>query len=392
MTVHDPALQTARAAARRPGRSRGRRRADHRSRRDRGQLAEAARSTTVPAECAAVVKADAYGCGLEPVTGKLAKAGCRTFFVADLAEGAPRCARSRPKRTIYVLNGLLPGTAQAFAEVNLRPVINSLDRARRMGRLRRHRADWRGGAALHVDTGMNRLGVTVDEAAAHRAAHPVREPRHHAADEPSRLRRNARPSAQRPADPAVSRDPHRCSAASRPRSPIRPAFSSAAPAHCDLVRPGVALYGVNPTPGKPNPDAAGGRAARPASSRCATSSAARPSATARPGPPSAPTPHRDRRRRLRRRLSCAPAGAADAQAGGEAIVAGKRCPIVGRVSMDLIAVDVTDCPTARVRRGDLATLIGDGIERRRLAAACRHHRLRGADQPRPPLSPGLQGD
>src|SRR5262245_12466882 len=81
-------------------------------------------STTVPVECAAVVKADAYGCGLEPVTRKLAQAGCRTFFVADVAEG--RCVRAlAPESTIYVLNGLMPGSAQAFANQNLRPVINS---------------------------------------------------------------------------------------------------------------------------------------------------------------------------------------------------------------------------------------------------------------------------
>ena len=65
-------------------------------------------STTVPVECAAVVKADGYGCGLEQVAAKLAKAGCRTFFVADSAEGR-RAARGRARSTIYVLNGLHAG-------------------------------------------------------------------------------------------------------------------------------------------------------------------------------------------------------------------------------------------------------------------------------------------
>src|ERR1700730_3450626 len=67
-------------------------------------------STTVPVECAAVVKADGYGCGLEQVTAKLAKAGCRTFFVADVAEGRRARAITR-ESTIYVLNGIMPGTA-----------------------------------------------------------------------------------------------------------------------------------------------------------------------------------------------------------------------------------------------------------------------------------------
>jgi len=75
-----------------------------------------------PAQCAAVVKADGYGCGAEQVAGALAKAGCTTFFVANLPE-ARRARAAAPDATIYVLNGVLPGTAAAFAHANLRPVI-----------------------------------------------------------------------------------------------------------------------------------------------------------------------------------------------------------------------------------------------------------------------------
>src|SRR6201986_3175056 len=77
-----------------------------------------------PGKCSAVIKADACGCGIEPVAAKLLKAGCRTFFVADLAEARRTRAVARDA-TIYVLNGILPGTASAFAKDNLRPVINS---------------------------------------------------------------------------------------------------------------------------------------------------------------------------------------------------------------------------------------------------------------------------
>src|SRR5262249_53630525 len=69
---------------------------------------------TGPVECAAVVKANAYGCGLEPVTRTLSRAGCRTFFVADVAEGR-RVRALAPDAAIYVLNGLMPGSAPAFA-------------------------------------------------------------------------------------------------------------------------------------------------------------------------------------------------------------------------------------------------------------------------------------
>src|SRR4249919_512347 len=76
---------------------------------------------TVPVECGAVVKADAYGCGLDQVAAKLHKAGCRTFFVADVGEGR-RVRAIAPEAVIYVLNGVLPSTGRALADANLRPV------------------------------------------------------------------------------------------------------------------------------------------------------------------------------------------------------------------------------------------------------------------------------
>jgi alanine racemase len=117
-----------------------------------------------PVECGAVVKADAYGCGLEPVTKVLATAGCRTFFVADLSEAAQVRALV-PESVIYVLNGLLPGTSNAYADIYARPVIGSLVELAEWDTFCAAR-DWTGGAALHVDTGMNRLGINPQEAAA----------------------------------------------------------------------------------------------------------------------------------------------------------------------------------------------------------------------------------
>src|SRR5207253_10353241 len=75
---------------------------------------------TIPVECAAVVKGDGYGCGLEPVTTRLYKAGCRTFFVADIAEGQ-RVRAIAADATIYVLDGVMPSTGPALADSNLRP-------------------------------------------------------------------------------------------------------------------------------------------------------------------------------------------------------------------------------------------------------------------------------
>src|SRR6201988_3138500 len=78
--------------------------------------------TAVPAECSAVIKANAYGCGIEPVARALAKAGCKTFFVATLDEAAIARA-TMPSAAIYVLNGFMQNTGDAYARIDARPVI-----------------------------------------------------------------------------------------------------------------------------------------------------------------------------------------------------------------------------------------------------------------------------
>ena len=108
------------------------------------------------AEVRPVVKADGYGLGAGPVARRLYAEGARAFFVARLGEGeALRAALPQADATIHVLDGALPGTATRLDDARLSPVLSSLDQARA----------WQGPpAALHVDTGMNRLGVSVDDA------------------------------------------------------------------------------------------------------------------------------------------------------------------------------------------------------------------------------------
>jgi alanine racemase len=286
-------------------------------------------SMTVPVECAAVVKADAYGCGIEPVVRKLSRAGCRTFFVADAGEGR-RVREIAPEATIYVLNGLMPGSAQSFADDRLRPIINSTTELAEWDAFVSMR-NWRGGAALHVDTGMNRLGISVDEAVhgftllmSHLAC--AETPDHPMNDRQVRIFREIRIMYRGvPSSLANSAG-----------------IFLGGTLYCDLVRPGIALYGANPIPGKPNPM----RPAVELRGRIiqvrnvnkgetvgygAAFTAARPT-----------------------RIAVVALGYGDgflrsAAAGkgkpaGEVVVAGKRCPVVGRVSMDLIAVVVTDLP------------------------------------------------
>jgi alanine racemase len=320
--------------------------------------------TTVPVECAAVVKGDAYGCGLEPVTRKLAKAGCRTFFVADLAEGR-RVREIAPEAVIYVLNGVIPGSALGFAESNLRPVISSTTELAEWDAFVATKG-WRGGAALHVDTGMNRLGVTIDEAVAI-------APRIQAANHGFTLLISHLACADTPDHPMNDRQVRLFREI---RIMYRGVPSSLANSsgiflggtlYCDMVRPGVALYGANPTPTKKNPmRPVVGLRARIIQVRTinkgdsvgygATFTASRPSRIAVMAVGYADGILRS-------------AAAAKGKPTAEVVIAGKRCPVVGRVSMDLLTADVSDLPEGTVRRGDLATLIGDGLGVDDLASA-----------------------
>src|SRR5258708_10287506 len=113
----------------------------------------------VPAECAAVIKADAYGCGLDPVARALAAAGCKTFFVATLDEA--RAARAAvPSATIYALDGFFQDCGDAFAKIDCKPVIGDLNERAEWDVFCR-RSGWTGSAAIHIDTGMNRLGLNL---------------------------------------------------------------------------------------------------------------------------------------------------------------------------------------------------------------------------------------
>jgi alanine racemase len=322
-------------------------------------------SRTVPIECAAVVKADAYGCGLDAVTARLAKAGCRTFFVADLAEGRRVRAIAR-EAIIYVLNGLLPHTAQAFADASLRPVINGPAELAEWDAFVAA-TNWRGGAALHVDTGMNRLGLSPDEAVA--VASRVQLENHGFTLLMSHLACAETPS--------NSMNDRQIRLFRELRILFRGVSSSLANSsgiflgggtvHCDLVRPGMALFGGNPTPGQSNPM----RPVVELKGRIVqVREVKRGDTVGYGGTFTAQRPSR---------IAIVAVGYADGflrsaagdrnKPAAQVIVAGKRCPLAGRVSMDLISVDVTDVPDGRARRGDFATLIGAEIAVDELAAA-----------------------
>lgn len=300
---------------------------------------------TAPAECAAVVKADAYGLGLAPVARALARAGCRSFFVARPEEGAELRALL-PEARIFVLDGLALRPAAFFLEARLEPVLGSprdlhawLAECRRTGT--------RAAAAVLVDTGLTRLGCDPAELVAleseARAAVALLVSHLACADEPAHplnARQLARLKAVCPLFPRA-----KVSLAASSGIFLGPAF------HFALVRPGAALYGVNPTPGRPNPMRPVVRLRAPVlhvhQLREAGSVGYGATFPTRPG----------------MRIAVLPVGYADGypRAAGDratARIANHVVPVVGRVSMDLLTVDVSDVPPELVQPGTAVELLG----------------------------------
>lgn len=295
----------------------------------------------------AVLKADAYGLGAARVGARLARAGCAHFFVAHLAEAIAL----RPHvgaAIIAVLDGVLANEPAEFVAHGIVPVLSDLAQVERW-REAAARAGQSLPAMLHLDTGMSRLGLSPADAAA-------------LAQDATRLRGIALTqvmthlvSAELPDDPinAVQLNRFNALRAALPAAPsslanssgifLGPEFAS------DLARPGAALHGINPTPGRPNPMAPVVRldarvlqlreiAAGEGVGYNATWRAARPS-----------------------RIATVAAGYADGYLRGlsnRGVAHWQRqpLPMAGRVSMDLLTFDATDHPALAV--GDLVQLIG----------------------------------
>src|SRR5437879_3076007 len=313
--------------------------------------------TGVPAECAGVIKANAYGCGAAEVARALSNAGCKTFFVATLDEAKAVRAAVPASAALYVLSGFFQNSGEAYAKIDCRPVIGDLNELAEWDVFCR-RSGWSGGAAIHIDTGMNRLGLTVTEAQGI-------IPRLNAGDHGITLVMSPLASAELLNTPANARQltAFREIASVFSGVPASLANSSGvflgAQFQFDLVRPGCALYGINPTPEADNPmQPVVELKARIVQIR----NVERGDTVGYGGTWTARRPTR---------IAIVSAGYADGYfraasandgtRGAEVVVAGKRCPIAGRISMDLMAVDVTDLDKNAVRRGHMVTLIGEGI-------------------------------
>ncbi len=310
-------------------------------------------------EAAAVVKANAYGIGIEPAVTALSRAGCRSFFVAHVSEGIRARSVDR-EAAIYVLNGLLPGQCDVYAQHELSPVLGSHQELLEWAAFRQGGANARP-AALHVDTAMNRLGLWPGE-----GLNLAREKAGAITAAGIGLVMSHFASSEDEADPANDRQIAAFAeiAAAFPGLPASLKNSSGhflkdCPSY-QLTRPGYGLYGGNPTPGKPNP-------MRPVIRLEARILQLR---DVDAGTQVGYNGRWTAKRRSRLATICLgyadgyPRNASwtDTSTGGSAVVGGVICPFVGTVSMDLTIVDVTDVPAAEVQRGASVTLIGGPLD------------------------------
>jgi alanine racemase len=330
------------------------------------------RRMTGPTAVAAVVKADAYGLGAARVVPALAEAGCDSFFVARLEEGIA-LRKLSPGARIFVLDGAHPDAVPALIRYALTPVLNSLAQI----------AAWSAAAGvgagaldavLHVDTGMNRLGLPRDELAILSAQqgkrlaglNPVLVMSHLACGDEPQNKMNAE---------QLSR--FRQALAMLPPAPASLAASHGAMLgvdyHFDLVRPGVGLYGANPQTQEGGAHEGTASAAAPNLMQTAAVLTARVLQVRRIDSGEsvgyAATFHAKRPSMI----ATIALGYADGiprtlSNKGAAAISGVRVPVVGRVSMDLMTLDVSDLPEPPAVGQDVE-LMGDTISLGEVAQA-----------------------
>lgn len=300
------------------------------------------------ARCAAVVKANGYGLGAAEVVKALVKEGCDTFFVAHRSEGVALRAAVGSSPVIYVLNGLAPGAEEEAMAADLRPVLNSrphLDAWQALASRSKRRLQ----AAVQVDSGMSRLGMQPAEVEI-LAANPSLFD-----DVEITLVMSHLACADEPNNPANAGQLARFERLQKklPRAPVSFANSSGiflgSAYHFDLGRPGVALYGVNPTPGHENPMLP------------VVKLEARVIQTREVGAGAGIGYGYSLVAQEPMRLATISLGYADGwhrRGVGFAWLGDIRLPFAGRVSMDSIILDISALEPGQLKAGDLVEMIG----------------------------------
>lgn len=328
------------------------------------------------AETGAAIKANAYGMGAEHVAAALHDAGCRTFFVANANEGSAvhrgiaagsdsiadiNQAQMEAWPRVYVLNGVRPGGGFDLIANNMRPILNDLGAIEYW---RQVAAD-KGAVlpcAIHIDTGMTRLGLLGSDIERLKADPSLLEGldidfwlTHLAcADEIDHPMNRAQ------------LDLFKDRIKGLPTAPLSIANSAGVflgqDWHLDLCRPGIALYGSNPVPndGSPMEEVlqVSARILQVHEIRRERHIGYGATHTVAPGT----------------RIATCGMGYADGylrslSGRGYGMVAGHRVPLVGRVSMDLITFDVTSLPEHVLQHTNEISIIGGGVDIDELAAS-----------------------
>lgn len=307
-------------------------------------------ASLAPTRAAAVVKANAYGLGANIVAPQFYHAGCRDFFVAHLGEALELQPHLGKDAAIYILNGLQPQTEELCADRDIIPVLNSLEQLRNWSALAQQK-QCKLPALLQIDTGMARLGLSEEE-----LSELVRTP--HLLDMIDiKFIISHLASADNAASPQNHAQLVRLQSILKqlPHYPV--AFSNSGGSfldnsyHYDLARPGIALYGGAPQENQPNP-------MQPVVSLQARVIQCRnvPAQTLVGYGGSYITTRETR-------IATIAVGYADGWSRqlsnkGAAYYGDTRLPIIGRVSMDSITLDISALPEDTLQLGSLVELIG----------------------------------
>jgi alanine racemase len=322
------------------------------------------------ARTAAVVKADAYGLGIEDCGATLYRAGARDFFVATMAEGVT-LRNYAPEGRIFVLSGIWPGQEAYFFNYDLVPVLASEEQLSFWMATVAEHGDHP--CALHVDTGFNRLGLPLEDAlylandvSRPASFSPVLLLSHLAcADTPSAAMNRVQLESFRQVSTAFEGIESSLSASA--------GIFLGSDYHFDLTRPGIALYGGEAVGGAPNPM----RPVATAEARILQIRDAGEGQTVSYGGTF----------RLQRasRLAIASVGYADGYhrslsgsgiplremgyGGAYGFINGHQVPVAGRITMDMTIFDVTDVPVNAIRTGDYIELFGQNVPLEEVARA-----------------------
>ena len=298
---------------------------------------------TKPAVCSAVVKANAYGLGIEKIAPALQQAGATDFFVATLDEGV-ELRDILPNATVYILNGFQNGDERELLEKNLIPVINHQQASK----------NWQDLAQLtgkklpciiHVYTGLNRLGFNDKDFKNDFNGLAVKYLMSHLA------------CADTPEHPMNVQQRKRFLTAAKqmPETKLSLAASDGIfcgpDFHFDMVRPGAALYGINPTPSLKNP-----------MQNCVSLSVPvlQTRIVEQDGTAGYAATSLVKRGQ---RVAAIAIGYADGflrglSNKGKVFFNGAALPVLGRVSMDIIIVDLSALPENALKPGDRVEVFG----------------------------------